>query len=91
MGRKEGKKLEKWDDAALNAGIIGNIFKAPEEVEREVIKFNMSIRKQRYRLQMKNTYNPVKLVAYSANYLFSEAMVKFPKINQMALIVYNRV
>jgi anaerobic magnesium-protoporphyrin IX monomethyl ester cyclase len=43
MAIKEGKKLEGWSDLETYAGIIGNNFKSPKEVLKEVARFNATI------------------------------------------------
>ena len=72
QGQKMGFPLKNWEDVLNYSGIIGNSFKTPQEVKKEVAKFNATIVGEQMKLRKKKELkkrwksNPYKIAKFSA-------------------------
>ncbi len=81
LGKKEGRKLENWGDISKNIGVIGNNFGKPENVIREVAKFNAHILKRKAVIQIKKSLkngNLIKIPKSLAVYAGCIILLIFP-------------
>lgn len=85
MGIKEGKNLKNWKDIPKYSGIIGNQFKTPKDVLREVARFNAKIQDEKAKLQIlseikkRTKMHLSKILKYSAVRLGCYSLMVFPQ------------
>lgn len=83
LGLKEGKKLKDWNDIKKYSGIIGNKFRNPKEVLKEVAKFNAKVLREQSRLTMmnglKNGNFPI-MFKFLIIYFACNVLILFPEL-----------